>query len=69
MITQFVPGCSGAFVQFSVSLKSPLAVIPVKVTAVVPLFVAVIANGFVLVVPTCCCPNERFEADKVSVDD
>jgi hypothetical protein len=68
LITQFVEGCNGTFMQSSVSEKSPLAVILVNVTGLVPLFVAVIGNGLVGVRPTCCCPNDRLEAESVRVD-
>lgn len=68
VILQFVVGCSGVFAQSSVSVNSPLVVILVNVTGEVPLFVAVmdIVGGGVW--PTCCCPNDRLEAESVRVD-
>jgi hypothetical protein len=42
LMTQFVVGCSGAFVQLSVSEKSPLATMLENVSGTVPSFVAVI---------------------------
>ena len=68
LMTQLVVGCSDTFMQSSVSEKSPLAVILVKATGLVPLLVAVIRNGLEDISPTCCCPNDRLEADSVSVD-
>src|SRR6266852_4808880 len=67
-MTQFVEGWMGVLVQLSVSEKSPLAVMPEKVTGVVPLFVAVIDIGALLATPTCCCPNVRLAAESVSVE-
>ena len=52
LITQFVVGYSGAFVQLSVSEKSPLAVMLENVSGTVPSFVAVIDCG-VPATPNC----------------
>jgi hypothetical protein len=68
VILQLVVGCSGTFAQSSVSVNSPLVVILVKVTGDGPLFVAVMDNVGAGASPTCCCPNERLEADSVRVD-
>ena len=67
LITQFVVGCSATFVQLSVSAKSPLALILENVIGTGPLFVAV-TDSALLVTPTCCCPNARFDADSVNVE-
>jgi hypothetical protein len=68
VILQFVVGGSGDFAQLSVSEKSPLAVILLKVTAVVPLFVTVMGSVGAGVRPTCWLPNAKLEAESVRVD-
>ena len=66
VIVQFVVGCS-AVVQLSLSAKSPLAVMLVKVIGDVPSFVAITPCG-AEVWPTGTLPKSKLEAESVNVE-